>query len=253
MGEGTTRQSTGRRIVLLDYLRGVGILFVMWYHLMYDLSTFYGICNWIFSTAMDVFRDCMVAMLVLISGICCHFSRSNLRRGIICFLIAMGLTGVTYLMDSQCYIRFGVLHMFGISMLLYGIVSPYLMVKRPWVWAIGCLIGFLFTFLLSRGALGFYRLPLIPLPDGLYQTRFLFWLGLPDSAFVSADYYPLLPWTLLFFAGGFLGYNFQHLPKCDKMPQIKTLSFIGRNTLPLYLIHQPLYYAVFWLLSLLQK
>lgn len=253
MEETTIKQGQKQRIVLLDYLRGIGILFVMWYHLMYDLSTFYGICTWIFSAAMDVFRDCMVAMLVLISGICCQFSRSNLKRGAVCLLIAMGLTGVTYLMDPQCYIRFGVLHMFGASMLLYGILSPYLKVRHPWIWAAGLFAGFLLTFSVSHGAVGLYRLPLVSLPEGLYQTPFLFWLGFPDSTFVSADYYPLLPWTLLFFAGSFLGRYSQYFPKCDKMPPLKTLSFIGRHTLALYIVHQPVYYAVFWLITLLQR
>lgn len=196
-------QNKKQRVKWLDYLRGIGIIFVMWYHLMYDLWDFYGMCGWIHSTGMDVFRDCMVAMLVLVSGICCYFSRNNLRRGIICFAIARGLTVVTYFMNPQAYIRFGILHMFGISMILYGIVSPFLRIKRKWIATVLIFAVFLLTFSLQFGAIGVYRFPLLEMPDMLYQTKFLFWAGFPDSSFVSADYYPLLLWTALFFTEAF--------------------------------------------------
>ncbi len=239
------------RIVWLDYLRAVGIIFVMWYHLIYDINAFYGVCDFIYSDWMDVFRDVMVSMLVLISGVCCHFSRSNIKRGAICFGFAMLLTLVTYIMDQRLYIRFGVLHMFGISMMAYGLLSPLFRFKRKWIAAILMIIGFLCTFMLSNEALGIYRLPLITLPHTLYQSPNLFWLGFPDLAFCSADYYPLLPWMLLFFAGGFLGEYVKKYLKCENMPNIRAFSFIGRHTMILYLVHQPIYYAIFFLLSLL--
>ncbi len=238
-----------KRIVWLDYLRAVGIIFVMWYHLIYDINAFYGSCGWIYSEGMNIFRDCMVAMLVLISGVCCHFSRNNLKRGAVCFGFAMLLTLVTYIMDQRLYIRFGILHMFGISMMLYGLLSPLFRFKRKWIAAMLMLAGFLLTFLLSNEVLGLYRLPLISLPHELYQSPYLFWLGLPDISFVSADYYPLLPWTLLFFAGGFLGEYVKKYLKCENMPDIKAFSFIGRHTMILYLVHQPIYYGVFYLLA----
>ncbi len=239
-----------KRLVLLDLLRGVGILFVMWYHLIYDLEEFYGVCGFIFSDWMNVFRDCMVMMLVLISGICCRFSRNNLKRGFICLAAAMCLTLVTYFVNPSAYIRFGVLHMFGASMLLYGILQPLLKKDRPYA-AIPLFCAFLLFFPLSFGALGIYRAALIELPQALYQTPFLFWLGLPNESFVSTDYYPLLPWTLLFFCGAVLGETVKKLPDWAYRERFKPLSMIGRHTLLLYLLHQPVYYAVFWLLGLL--
>ncbi len=249
MQEALQERKTTNRVILLDYLRGIGILFVMWYHLTFDLYSWFGICDFIYSDGMNVFRDCMVAMLVLISGICCHFSRNNLKRGAVCFAIAMGLTGVTALLGNEMCIKFGVLHMFGISMMVYGLLAPLLKSRHGWIWGILLIGGFLFTFSLSLGSLGIYRLPLISVPDGLYQIPFLFWLGLPGKTFISADYYPLLPWTLLFFAGSFFGNYIKYIPKCDKMPELKVLSFIGRHTLALYLLHQPIFYGILFLIA----
>lgn len=241
-------QGKKERLVLLDLLRGVGIIFVIWYHLMFDLWDFYGICRFIVSDQMDVVRDIMVGMLVLISGVCCHFSRSNMKRGAVCFLIAMGLTVVTGFMGEYSCIRFGILHMFGSSMLLYGVFTRLVAVKHRRIWAAVCFAAFLFTFMISSRSLGIYRLQLLQLPDALYRFPFWFWLGFPNLSFISADYYPLLPWTFLFFCGGFLGADAHRLPKIKACKGLKPLVWIGSHTMFLYLLHQPIFYAILFLI-----
>lgn len=240
--------TSGKRLVLLDLLRGIGIIFVMWYHLIYDLEDFYGICGFIHADWMDVFRDCMVMMLVLISGVCCRFSKNNRKRGLLCLAAAACLSLVTYWINPSAYIRFGILHMFGMSMLLYGLFQPLFKRDRPYLAPL-FFCAFLLFFPLSRGALGIYRAQLIPVPRALYRTSFLFWLGLPGEGFVSTDYYPLLPWTLLFFCGAMLGDTVKRLPDWAYRERCKPLALIGRHTMLLYLLHQPVYYAVFWLLE----
>ena len=251
MGEITAAMPQKReRIVLLDYLRGVGFIFVIWYHLMYDLLEFYGICGFILSDGMDIFRDIMVGMLVLISGICCRYSRSNIKRGVICFFIAMGLTLITGLMGEYTVIRFGILHMFGVSMLLYGLFEKLIQIKRP-IWAAGvCFLGFLLFFAMQFGTLGFYRLELLELPQAWFQTPYLFWLGLPNRSFYSADYYPLFPWTLLFFTGAFFGAYADLIPRMKPYRKLAALAWTGKHTMFLYLLHQPIFYGIFYLIDL---
>ena len=76
------------------------------------------------------------------------------------------------------------------------------------------------------------------LPGVRVETEWLWWLGLRTREFYSADYYPLLPWGLLFFAGAFAGRRLcEHLPRWT-LP--RPLTWMGRHALGIYLVHQPL-------------
>ena len=89
----------------------------------------------------------------------------------------------------------------------------------------------------------------IRLPYRLYASRFTFWLGLPHSGFVSADYYPILPWGFLFLAGGVIGVYCAktRFPDWLYLSRVRPLAFAGRHTMILYLAHQPLIIGLLWL------
>ena len=140
--------------------------------------------------------------------------------------------------------------MFGLSMLLYGSFEKLFKVKRPIVGAVICMLGFLLCFSVQYGAIGIYRAALIELPTAWYTSPYLFWLGLPQRSFFSADYYPLLPWTLLFFAGAFSGAYAKLLPRGPISQRLAPLAFIGRHTMLIYLVHQPVFYGIFFLVEL---
>ena len=63
-----------------------------------------------------------------------------------------------------------------------------------------------------------------------------------NTGIISADYYPLLPWIFIFLVGSFLGRPFKNgtAPKLFRANPVKDLSFVGRHTLLVYLIHQPI-------------
>jgi uncharacterized membrane protein len=166
----------------------------------------------------------------------------------------MVTTLVTYLVDPQCYIRFGVLHMFGVSMLLYAVLHR-LSGERQYgeraagIAAVCFAAGFLVCFPIWNGGLGLYQWIVFKLPAAFYASDFLFWLGFPSARFVSADYYPLLPWSLLFLSGACLGQLANRTPDWMKKSRLSGLSFIGKHTMFLYLLHQPAYYLIFWLIA----
>ncbi len=85
-----------RRVHLMDELRGVLILGVVLYHLLYDLAVLFPVgIPWMFSPWMDQARNVCTGSLIVISGISCHYARSNLRRGLRTFGWGMLLTVVT--------------------------------------------------------------------------------------------------------------------------------------------------------------
>lgn len=226
-----------KRYHLLDIVRGICIILVVLYHALYNLSEVFGGHYAFFrSHGMNLFRDCFVGVLMIISGISCSLSKSNLKRGIKTLLCALLVTLVTAVAMPDELIIFGILHFFGISMLIYALVGRFFE-KIPLV--LGTALSFLGYFLTSNLYFAATNLP---------KSFLLYALGF-NTGFSSADYYPLLPWIFLFFAGGFLGRLFKEdrVPKFFEKNLIPPLAFIGRHTLIIYLAHQPLIFGGMWL------
>ena len=62
---------------------------------------------------------------------------------------------------------------------------------------------------------------------------------------LSADYFPVVPWVFLFWCGLFLARLW--LPGRGEPPAaLRPLCAIGRNTLQVYMLHQPVIYGALW-------
>lgn len=107
--------STRHRVVLYDELRGLMILSMLVYHLCYDLAELVELpgMGWFDSAAADVWQLSICGTFLLISGACCTFSRSNLRRGLRLLGLGILLTVVTALFVPDQLIVFGLLHFLG--------------------------------------------------------------------------------------------------------------------------------------------
>ena len=61
------------------------------------------------------------------------------------------------------------------------------------------------------------------------------------------DYFPIFPWIFLFVAGYFL-YRIFHSRGWDEKlfarGNLPVINWLGRHTLPIYLIHQPVLYGL---------
>lgn len=72
-------------------------------------------------------------------------------------------------------------------------------------------------------------------------------LGFPQPGFYSTDYFSLLPWIFLFWAGLFL-HRFLALRGVFSRPgfhlKFPVLNWMGRHSLLLYLLHQPVLYLL---------
>ena len=121
---------------------------------------------------------------------------------------------------------FGILHFIGLSIIL---VPPFL--KRPfWSLPAGvfCIIA------------GNY------LENFRFGFPWLLWLGFIPEQFFTVDYFPLLPWFGVFLLGVFLG-NLLYpgyrrvfcLPDLSGNIPVKGMAFLGRHSLVIYLLHQP--------------
>ncbi len=219
----------------LDGWRSLAVLFMLVWHALWDLESVgllrAGLTE---SLPMSVIRGAVPCIFVVLAGIGCRLSRSNLRRGVRLCACALGVTVVTWVAGRPVW--FGILHLLGVCCLLWAAGGRTLS-RLPAGWcAAACLAAF--------AALRLALEPLRVSVPGLWA------LGLRTAEFSSADYYPLLPWAFLFLAGAFAGG-----PLLDSDASWKTLrlppalTWPGRHALVLYLVHQPVLYGLALLLA----
>ena len=244
-------RKTGDRVWLIDETRGLAILLMVVYHAFFDLVVVFGVDIPVFYSSFIQFLVVLFAgLFVFISGTACHYSRNNGKRGVICFSLGLLLTLVTFLALPSERVLFGILHMLGVCMMLFPLLKPLIKKIPPSVGCAASFLLFLLCYHIPDGYIGFQGLLALRLPRAVYDAKFLFWLGFPPSDFFSSDYFPLLPWLFCFLAGAFFGVwvKENRLPSWFYRPHFRPLAFVGRNTLIIYLLHQPVIYGILLLL-----
>lgn len=242
-------QPTRQRIHLLDEVRGMAIILMVFYHAGYDLVAIFGVdIPFFFSAQMNLLRDLMGGTFFFISGCSCRLSRSNLRRGLQTLLFAAVMSAVTFLVIPEQVIWFGVLHCLGCCMLLFALLEKPLDRIKPLPGALLAAVAFYLTFTIPSGLFGGLTYH-FTLPRALYDCGFLFPLGFPSPRFFSSDYYPLLPWFFLFLCGAYAGVYLRdgRFPAWCYRLHLRPLAFAGRHTMPVYLLHQPVIFGGLWI------
>ena len=232
------------RIWELDALRGVCILCVLVVHFLFDLSFFGGLDLTL--PAWYVFiQEYGGAIFVVLSGVCVTLGSKSVRRGLIVFSCGMLITAVTYGMyrlgmsGADVVVKFGVLHLLGVCMLVY----PAFKKLPP---AALALLG------LAIAITG-YAIRSVIVPQ-----RWLFPLGLTYEGFTSSDYFPLFPQLGYFLIGAAIGKTAYRekrtlLPgSFQKTGIARFFCWCGRQSLFIYLLHQPIVYGLLEFVLLLR-
>ena len=239
---------THNRLWLLDVLRGAALVNMLAYHALYDWVYVFGHTGgWYDITALGchLWQQYICWSFILLSGYSFTLARRPLKNGLLVAGCAVVLTVATVVFLPSESIWFGVLHLNAAAVLLTCLVGPLLQ-KCPAEWGLAvCAVLFALTNQLPSGYLGFEQFCLYELPAAWYQAN-LFWLGLPDLArFSSADYFPLIPWLFLFWCGLFLARLWR--PQKGQAPVVlRPLACVGRHTLLVYMLHQPVIYGALW-------
>lgn len=236
------------RIKALDTLRGSAMIFVMVYHLLYDLVYFKGInIPFFHSDAMEVIHQFFLIILFMVSGVCTSFSKNSLKRGAIIFFIGEIVTIVSLLAAPNNAIIFGVLSFFGCMMMICDIIKPVLQ-KIPYqVLFIISIILFIVLFDFKNGKINlFFTQIKINFPN----VDYLYPIAITSDTFKSADYFPLIPHGFIFLAGVALAKPIKEnkFPKWFYKISVPVIDFLGRHSLIVYAIHQPIFLAFMYLL-----
>ena len=232
------------RYPLLDVIRGTVLINAIAYHCVWDLVYMFGVdWRWYQTGGAYLWQQMICWTFILLSGFCWSLGRRRLKRGTTVFgagLIVMAVTEV-FLPDSR--VVFGVLTLIGSGMLLWVVLEPALRRVPAVVGVLAITALFLITRNVNEGYLGFEGWNLCRVPEGWYRNLLTAYLGFPPRGFY---YFSLFPWIFLFGAGYFLYRLAEEKQKMEvfSRPRQPLLEFLGRHSLVIYLLHQPVIYGI---------
>ena len=209
------------RIDELDSLRATALVMMLVLNFVTDLNHF-GIMNtetgdqwwWIARIAASLFVGISGVSYFLAHRLEYDFTKTSGRTKRLIFW-AFVITIITYIFEPSAYVRFGVLHLLALASIVAFPVA-----RKP-------------EFALGIGLI----LLIIPLSS----NSNLVWLGLRETGFLAVDYFPLNPWLGIFFIG--LALASRIYPEGKPLTEIQWPErwlWFGRNTLTIYVIHQPI-------------
>ena len=237
-----------KRIRILDLIRGLAVVMMVTYHLFYTFGAVLGFPFFKrgYLATMDIAPPIIATLFILTCAYSCQLAKSNVKRGAVIFAVAMGLTAATcYIlplmgMDGEG-IRFGILHFLGVAVMLSPLLFKIIRTIPAWLGIpLNIVLAIGTRNLMVRGFFG------IPVKDPIQSVNVLFPFGIYHGSFYSADYYPLLPWIFVFAIGCFIALKIprKSLPKFAYKAICPPVEFLGRHALIIYVIHQPIIFAV---------
>ncbi len=240
-----------KRYTIPDILRGFALAEMIIYHALWDIVFIFNVNISAFKgTGAYIWQQSICWIFILLSGFCVNFSCRKLKRSLTVIICSAIISIVTILALPDSAVKFGVLCLIGFGMLIMIPLDKYISKIAPIPAAIISLCLFLLTKNVPYGFIGFENLNIAQLPSALYQNYFTAFLGFPPAEFYSSDYFPLIPWIFLYITGYFIyhifkKYNLLHLLSTFS---IKPLEWLGRHSLIIYMLHQPLIYGVLWII-----
>lgn len=225
------------RLVPLDTLRGAAILLMIVFHIVVDLTEFYDYGIEYLSGPWYWEGKFSAVLFMGIAGASAVINRRLIPRGLQVFGCGLLVSAATYWFDPSTFVRFGILHLIGVSILTCPMLLRFRLAWLPLL-AAGCFAAGKSIALLTADHSWF-------LPFGITPVNF-----------TSMDYYPLLPWYGVFVLGTWVA-KMLRLPdrvlKARLMPAPDNpLAAAGRHSLPIYLVHQPLLLGLLYLLHVFQ-
>lgn len=229
------------RLGLPDLLRGTAVLLMLIFHLCYDLDYFQWLeLDLLHGAFWYVFQRLIVGLFVAVAGVSLVLaSRNGLnwarfwRREAVLLGSAMLVSIGSYVLFPASWIFFGVLHFMAFASVA---ALPFLRLGG-WNLLLGSVVLLLPWFISGEW----------------FNAPWLQWLGLGTMVSATKDYTPFFPWFGVLLVGIYMGSRLGECGFCQRpLPawrSLALLSWLGRHSLAVYLLHQPLLMGIFWLLA----
>lgn len=236
------------RLWEVDAARGLAVVAMIGYHLVFDLAAFGDLDVAPQAGLLAVVADGIAALFVLLTGVSAALAaarptppgvhrRRTLHRAATILAAGVVVSVATWLVDPVGFVRFGILQLIGVSIVL---ALPF--GGRP---RLALVVG---AVLLAGG------------PVALavrVDTPWLIPFGLRPPDLWMLDYRPLVPWFGVVLIGIALGWALYGrrggrslAPTEGRSPPARVLAWLGRHSLAVYLVHQPVMLTILSLLGL---
>lgn len=231
------------RYPIIDTLRGLAILAMMAYHFGFDLTIQgYLVQDLNHSLPWLLARSLILGTFLFVAGFSLALAQQHTARqgwpkpywlrlariGACAILVSVG----SYFMFPESWIYFGVLHF----IVLASVLCWFLARHEKWLLPIG---------LIALGLGLFYQ-------SATFDQPALQWLGMMTHKPITEDYVPIFPWLGVMLIGVYMGawalrrraeWPLATLPSA----RLKPVGWLGRNSLAVYMLHQPLLLGLLWL------
>ena len=221
------------RYLQLDFIRGIAILLMIVFHLCFDLNNFHFINIDIYHRVdrdWFYFRMIILTLFIVCVGISLALANEEKidmqkvkKRFIQLSFFSVLITVASYITFPQTWIYFGVLHFITVASLM-----ALIFVRHEW-------IALIFAVLI----IVLFNLNIINM-HWLYElTREV--LHLPVK---TEDLVPLTPWFGVVLIGIFIGKKRLFLFPLSSNRFTKFIGLLGKHSLIIYLLHQPLLFGM---------
>ena len=222
------------RVYEIDVLRGFAIVLMAIFHFSYDLAIFRFVqIDFLGDPYWVGFRIVIVSIFLSMVGMSLYISYHKeiylgklIRRSKILILASIIISIGTYFTFPNQWIFFGIIH-FVLVASFVGVIF----VKIPFT---SLIIGITIIILSNMGILHLNFL--------MNWSRELF--NLPSY---TMDLVPFFPWIGVVFIGIYLQYQNLFGFKFSQSKIKNILSYLGKHSLAIYLIHQPILFSIVWL------
>lgn len=232
-------QATPRapRLPVIDALRGISVCMMIAYHFCFD-TTFFRLTQFLFleDWRWIAWRNFIVTSFLLLVGLSLVLAERQSARGfgkrwLQIFGGAACVSIASYFLFPDSFIYFGILHFNAVAALIGRALLP---------------LG------MGNAALGVVAIAvglLVEIPA--MNPKWIDWIGLVSVKPVTEDYVPLLPWLGVVLLGMALGawwrrQQFAQPAWMQNLRPPRALLWLGRHSLLVYLMHQPILFGLFY-------
>lgn len=224
------------RFQRIDALRGLAVVWMTAFHFSFDLAhaglwpqNFYADPFWTWQ------RVVIVSLFLFCAGLGQAVATQHSvgwlrfwRRWALVVACALMVSAGSAFMFPNSWIYFGVLH--GIAAML--LVARLTARCGRWLWSMGAIAiasKFIATYAISVYA-----------SDGFFNQNTVNWLGWITQKPITEDFVPIFPWLGVLWWGMASGFwLIQKHPQWLQGSAPRPLAWLGRWSLPYYMLHQP--------------